>query len=84
MSQVATAVGPVVGIAEAAMRVAVLLGRSFSVVTSLPRTVGHAAWRADTGSLVALGLRTSKRDEYATPPVKPVTGPLSTFTLRRE
>jgi len=32
-------------------------------------------------SLVALGLRTSKRDEYALPPAKPVTGPLSGFTL---
>jgi allantoin racemase len=33
--------GPVVGIAEAAMHVATFLGRSFSVVTTLPRTVGH-------------------------------------------
>jgi len=32
-------------------------------------------------SLVALGLRTSKRDEYATPPAKPVKGLLSGFTL---
>jgi hypothetical protein len=32
-------------------------------------------------SLVALGLRTSKRDEYALPPAKPVTGPLSGLTL---
>jgi allantoin racemase len=156
------AVGPVVGIAEAAMHLAVFLGRSFSVVTSLPRTVGHtrdlvrgygfgaacagvhacdipvleldsrsarasiakacvaardadgcdvvvlgcagmtdlaAALAGELGipvvdgvaaavktveSLVALGLRTSKRDEYATPPAKPVTGPLSGFTLRRD
>ena len=34
--------GPVVGIAEAAMHAATLLGRSFSVVTSLSRTVGRA------------------------------------------
>jgi allantoin racemase len=33
--------GPVVGIAEAAMRTAAYLGRSFSVVTTLQRTVGH-------------------------------------------
>lgn len=34
--------GPVVGIAEAAMRTASYLGRSFSVVTTLARTIGHA------------------------------------------
>jgi allantoin racemase len=34
--------GPVVGIAEAAMRTAGYLGRSFSVVTTLGRTIGHA------------------------------------------
>lgn len=34
--------GPVVGIAEAAMRVAPLLGRGFSVVTTLSRTTGRA------------------------------------------
>jgi allantoin racemase len=33
---------PVVGIAEAAMKTASLLGRSFSVVTTLSRTVGRA------------------------------------------
>ena len=153
------ATGPVVGIAEAAGRVATFLGRSFSVVTTLSRTVGQAtdlmrsyglaaacagvhacdipvldldspsarscvakacaAARDSDGcdvivlgcagmtglaaaltgelgvpvvdgvaaavkmveSLVALGLRTSKRDEYALPPAKPVTGPLSGFTL---
>jgi allantoin racemase len=32
---------PVVGIAEAAMRTAGYLGRSFSVVTTLSRTIGH-------------------------------------------
>jgi allantoin racemase len=35
------ACGPVVGIAEAAMRTASYLGRGFSVVTTLARTVGH-------------------------------------------
>src|SRR5919206_2127017 len=34
--------GPVVGIAEAGMRTASYLGRGFSVVTTLARTVGHA------------------------------------------
>jgi len=34
--------GPVVGIAEAAMRAATYLGRSFSVVTTLSRTMGRA------------------------------------------
>ncbi|MEN0015892.1 MAG: aspartate/glutamate racemase family protein [Solirubrobacteraceae bacterium] len=33
--------GPVIGIAEAAMRTAAYLGRGFSVVTTLQRTVGH-------------------------------------------
>ncbi|MEV4017435.1 aspartate/glutamate racemase family protein [Nonomuraea angiospora] len=36
------ATGPVVGIAEAAMHAATLVGRSFSVVTTLSRTVGRA------------------------------------------
>jgi allantoin racemase len=35
------AAGPVVGVAEAAMRTAAYLGRGFSVVTTLERTVGH-------------------------------------------
>jgi allantoin racemase len=35
------ATGPVIGIAEAAMRSAAYLGRGFSVVTTLARTVGH-------------------------------------------
>ena len=33
--------GPVVGIAEAAMRTACYLGRSFSVVTTVARAIGH-------------------------------------------
>jgi allantoin racemase len=36
------AVGPVIGIAEAAMHAAALLGRGFSVVTTLDRTRGRA------------------------------------------
>jgi allantoin racemase len=36
------ATGPVVGIAEAAMHAATLVGRGFSVVTTLSRTVGRA------------------------------------------
>ncbi len=35
--------GPVIGIAEAAMRTASHLGRGFSVVTTLARTIGRAA-----------------------------------------
>jgi allantoin racemase len=36
------ATGPVVGIAEAAMHAAVMVGRSFAVVTTLSRTIGRA------------------------------------------
>ncbi|WP_216913048.1 aspartate/glutamate racemase family protein [Nocardia noduli] len=36
------AAGPVIGIAEAAMRAASYLGRGFSVVTTLDRTIGRA------------------------------------------
>jgi allantoin racemase len=154
------ATGPVVGIAEAAMHLATLLGRSFSIVTTLGRTVGTAhdlvlrygfadrcvgirsceipvldldrpgsaarsvvtelcrtAVREDGAdvivlgcagmadfcdeisaaigvpvidgvtaavklveSLVALGLRTSTRQEYAPPPAKPYAGMLDGFT----
>jgi allantoin racemase len=153
--------GPVIGIAEAAMRTAVLLGRTFSVVTTLSRTAGRAwelaarfglaaqcrqvraceipvldlerpgsnaehriteecrravaeddadvvvlgcAGMADlcarigavvgvpvvdgvaaatkmVESLVALGLTTSTRLEFARPPTKPYTGLLSSFSL---
>ncbi|GAA4176939.1 aspartate/glutamate racemase family protein [Gryllotalpicola koreensis] len=153
--------GPVVGIAEAAMHVATLLGRHFSIVTTLPRTIGRAeelaerygfrtacagihavdipvleldlpgsdarrettaecrrALAADGSdvivlgcagmadfcaevsaelgvpvidgvaaatrlveSLVALGLSTSRRGEYAKPPVKPYAGALADFGL---
>jgi allantoin racemase len=152
------AAGPVVGIAEAAMHAATMLGRGFSVVTTLDRTRGRAldlaaryaaagacrgvhacdipvldlesdptvlkrvvalartalerddsdvivlgcagmaglcaAATAELGvpvidgvaaatvlvqSLVTLGLRTSKRGEYAPPPTKPYTGSLADF-----
>jgi allantoin racemase len=152
------AAGPVVGIAEAAMHAATLLGRGFSVVTTLARTRGRAldlaeryapsgackgvyacdipvldlerdpasfkrvvdlaraalendgsdvivlgcagmadlcaAATAELGvpvvdgvaaatvlvqSLVTLGLRTAKRNEYAFPPVKPYAGLLNGF-----
>ncbi|WP_436521819.1 aspartate/glutamate racemase family protein [Actinoplanes sp. HUAS TT8] len=152
------AAGPVVGIAEAAMHAAMLVGRGFSVVTTLSRTRGRAldlavrhapagacrgVWACDipvldlesdpaarkrvtalarqaldrdgsdvivlgcagmaafcaevsaeigapvidgvaaatllVQSLVTLGLRTSRRDEYAPPPVKQYSGILATF-----
>ncbi|WP_375389694.1 aspartate/glutamate racemase family protein [uncultured Amnibacterium sp.] len=156
------AIGPVVGIAEAAMHVATLLGRTFAVVTTLSRTIGTAhdlvsrygftdrcvairacdipvldlelpgsdarrvvtelcrevverdgadvvvlgcAGMADfcaevsatigvpvvdgvaaavklVESLIALGLTTSRRDEYAPPPAKPYSGPLQPFERR--
>jgi allantoin racemase len=148
--------GPVVGIAEAAMRTAAYLGRGFSVVTTLDRTRGRAedlaahyglarfcrrvraveigvldleepgardgvlaecrravaedgadavvlgcAGMADlcreigvpvvdgvaaatrtVETLVALGLRTGDRGEFARPPAKPYTGLLRDFQLR--
>jgi allantoin racemase len=43
----------------------------------IPVVDGVAAAVKTVESLVALGLRTSKRDEYAPPPAKPVLGPLS-------
>jgi allantoin racemase len=154
------ATGPVVGIAEAAMRTASYLGRGFSVVTTLGRTRGRAldlaehygcaraclavraveipvldledpgaaaavtkecaaavaedgcdaivlgcAGMADLAarvsaeigvpvvdgvvaavrtveSLVAMGLRTGDRGEFARPPAKPYTGLLQDFQIR--
>ena len=154
------ATGPVVGIAEAAMRTASYLGRGFSVVTTLGRTRGRAldlaehygcaraclavraveipvldledpgaaaavtkecaaavaedgcdaivlgcAGMADLAarvsaeigvpvvdgvaaavrtveSLVAMGLRTEDRGEFARPPAKPYTGLLQDFQIR--
>ncbi|MEO3939362.1 aspartate/glutamate racemase family protein [Dermatophilaceae bacterium Soc4.6] len=52
--------GPVVGIAEAAMRTATYLGRSFSVVTTLGRTRGRAWDLAET-----YGVSTACRGVYA-------------------
>ena len=60
------------------------LAATLSAELGLPVVDGVAAAVKLAESLVALGLRTSKRDEYATPPAKPVTGPLSSFALRRE
>lgn len=156
------AAGPVVGIAEAAMHAATLLGRGFSVVTTLARTRGRAldlavryapagacrgVWACDipvldldrdpaalarvvavarqalardgsdvivlgcagmaafcaqvsaelgvpvidgvsaatllVQSLITLGLRTSKRDEYAAPLPKTYIGPLTEFGIMR-
>jgi allantoin racemase len=152
--------GPVVGIAEAAMRTAAYLGRGFSVVTTLDRTKGRAEdlaahyglarfcrgvraceigvlsleepgardavlaecrravaedgsdavvlgcagmadlckeFTAELGvpvvdgvaaatrtveTLVALGLRTGDRGEFARPPAKPYTGLLRDFQIR--
>ncbi|MFD6882549.1 MULTISPECIES: aspartate/glutamate racemase family protein [unclassified Rhodococcus (in: high G+C Gram-positive bacteria)] len=54
------AAGPVVGIAEAAMHTATLLGRSFSVVTTLGRTTGRARDLADR-----YGMRDSCRGVHA-------------------
>jgi allantoin racemase len=154
------ATGPVVGIAEAAMRTATYLGRGFSVVTTLGRTAGRARDLAEhygvgraclavraceipvlelespgataaiteecrravvedgadavvlgcagmaelcakisaeigvpvvdgvaaaaraVESLVALGLATGSRGEFARPPAKPYTGLLSGFQIR--
>ncbi|GAA1628885.1 aspartate/glutamate racemase family protein [Actinoplanes couchii] len=155
------ATGPVVGIAEAAMHAAMLVGRGFSVVTTLGRTAGRARDLAQryapagacrgvhaceipvleletdpavlprvvalarealdrdgsdvivlgcagmagfcaevsqrigapvidgvtaatllVQSLVGLGLRTSRRDEYAVPPPKPFTGLLAGFAIK--
>lgn len=55
------ATGPVVGIAEAAMRTAAYLGRGFSVVTTLERTVGHTWDLAE-----AYGLAKQCRGVHAT------------------
>ena len=43
--------GPVVGVAEAAMRTAAYLGRGFSVVTTLARTIGHTRDLAESYGL---------------------------------
>jgi allantoin racemase len=48
--------------------------------TGVPVIDGVAAATKLVESLVALGLRTSKRGEYATPPPKRYSGLLSDFT----
>lgn len=48
------ATGPVIGTAEAAMHAAALLGRGFSVVTTLSRTVGRAWDLADRYGFASL------------------------------
>jgi allantoin racemase len=50
----------------------------------IPVVDGVAAAVKIAESLVALGLPTSKRDEYAVPPAKPVTRLHSSFALRRD
>jgi allantoin racemase len=47
----------------------------------IPVVDGVAAAVQTVAALVALGLRTSKRDEYAPPPAKPVLGPLSRLAM---
>jgi allantoin racemase len=47
----------------------------------VPVVDGVAAAVATVAALAGLGLRTSKRDEYARPPAKPVLGPLSTLAV---
>jgi allantoin racemase len=56
------------------------LAASVSGELGIPVVDGVAAAVKTVESLVALGLRTSKRDEYAAPPAKPVSGLLSGFT----
>ena len=57
------------------------LAAAISGGLGIPVVDGVAAAVKTVESLVALGLRTSKRGEYATPPVKPVTGGLAGFML---
>jgi len=45
----------------------------------VPVIDGVAAATVLVQSLVTLRLRTSRRDEYAQPPVKPYSGPLAAF-----
>ncbi|HEY0936007.1 MAG TPA: aspartate/glutamate racemase family protein [Trebonia sp.] len=53
------------------------LAAALTADLGLPVVDGVAAAVKLAESLAGLGLRTSKRDEYATPPVKPVLGPLA-------
>jgi allantoin racemase len=58
------------------------LAAELTAELGLPVVDGVAAAVATVSALVALGLRTSKRDEYAPPPAKPVLGPLSALSVR--
>lgn len=68
-------------VALVAQQFAVGVGHGVRRVGPAVYVVMIAAGVKTVESLVALGLRTSKRDEYATPPAKPVKGLLSGFTL---
>lgn len=70
--------GPVIGIAEAAMRTASYLGRGFSVVTTLQRTVGHTRDLA-----AAYGVERQCRGVHATgiPVVELETDPTAYATV---
>ena len=57
------------------------LAAELTAELGLPVVDGVAAAVATVSALVALGLRTSKRDEYARPPAKPVLGPLSALSV---
>ena len=72
------ATGPVIGIAEAAMRTASYLGRGFSVVTTLQRTVGHTRDLAE-----AYGLGRSCLGVHATgiPVIELETDPVAYATV---
>jgi allantoin racemase len=58
------------------------LAATLSAELGIPVIDGVAAAVKLAESLVALGLRTSKRDEYATPPAKTVLGPLCGLAMR--
>ena len=60
------------------------LAATLSAELGLPVVDGVAAAVKLAESLVALGLRTSKRDEYAAPPAKPVLGPLSGLAVDKD
>jgi allantoin racemase len=57
------------------------LAAALSADLGLPVVDGVAAAVKLAESLVALGLRTSKREEYATPPAKSVVGPLAELAV---
>lgn len=93
--------GPVVGIAEAAMRTRLLPGPrrgtprtpscsaarawrtspQISDAIGVPVIDGVAAATRTVETLVALGLRTGSRGEFAPPPAKPYAGVLRDFRM---